>query len=310
MINYSYQENLEHYLSEKIAQYHDFKKQTIDPYILSIKDKKFLEIGYGAGSVVGGIFMALFYKDGASRPVYGIDVVHPSFNMSNQRTRDFWKLAKEKYKIIQDSEPHYWNEHDPILVKLHMNSEKMYLKNDLVDVIYSSAVLEHIKNPNLAFKEMYRILTPGGLSIHCWNPYTSLTMGAHDIGIPFYYPWPHLRLSEKEHIEKLNEVFSNKTLRHTASVPEHTLTDEFLDGLPNYECIYYGAKDDLNKISVSNMIKYAQEAGFKVINKYFQYYTNINSEDFLTIEIQKELNGYTKEELMCSSHWLILYKEK
>ena len=34
MVNFEYQENIETYLKQKIEQYHDFKKQNIDYYIL------------------------------------------------------------------------------------------------------------------------------------------------------------------------------------------------------------------------------------------------------------------------------------
>ena len=306
MVNFEYQENIETYLKQKIEQYHDFKKQNIDPYIPNIENKKFLEIGYGAGSDTGSIYMALFYNDGAARPVYGIDVVHPLSNILNQRVVDFWKIAKERYNIMQDSPDHYWEEHSPIMVKLHMNSENMYLKNELVDVIYSSAVLEHIKNPDLAFKEMCRILTPGGLAVHSWNPFTSLTMGGHDIGIPYYYPWAHLRLKKEEHIQKLKEVFFDDHLRKTASVPAHTVTSDYVN-IQDVEAIYNGTLADLNKIRINDMCKMATDAGFTIVNQNIHYYDE-ESQMFLTDEINNELTQYSREELLCSSHTLVLKK--
>jgi ubiquinone/menaquinone biosynthesis C-methylase UbiE len=306
MANFEYQQNIETYLDQKIHQYNDFRKQRIDPYLPDIKGKTFLEIGYGAGSEFGGVFMSLFYRDGAARPVYGIDVVHPFSKKLNQRTIDFWKSAKEKYNLIQDPVDHYWEEHIPPIIKIHMNSENMYLKNELVDVIYSSAVLEHITRPDLALKEMYRILKPGGLAAHSWNPFTSLTMGGHDIGIPYYYPWAHLRLKKEDHIQKLKEVFSNDTLRSTASVQEHTLTLDYLSDR-TIESIYEGACHDLNKIRIDDMCKMAESAGFTILDQYVSY-INKNDIHLLTDEIKKELSQYSMKELLCSSHTLVLKK--
>ena len=303
---FEYQKNIEVYIDQKISQYHDFRQQMIDPYLPEIKGKTFLEIGYGAGLLSNGVLMALLCRDGAATPVYGIDVVHPSFNQSNQDNIDFWKLAKEKCNLIQDSVDQYWGGQNPLIVKLHMNSENMYLKNELVDVIYSSAVLEHVDHPDLSLKEMYRVLKPGGLAMHSWNPFTSLTMGGHDIGIPYYYPWAHLRLTKEEHIQKLKEVFGDDNLRATASVKEHTLT---LDHLSNNtaESIYDGTQRDLNKVRINDMCKMATDAGFTVVDQYIWRY-DLEHDHFLTNEIKNELSQYSSEELLCSSHTLILKK--
>lgn len=306
MANFEYQENIETYLSQKIEQYHTFRKQKIDPYLPDIKGKTFLEIGYGAGAESGGIFMSLLCKDGAAKPVYGIDVVHPLSNNSNQRLIDFWKTAKEKYNLIQDPIDHYWEEHTPPIIKMHMNSEKMYLKNELVDVIYSSAVLEHVKYPELSLKEMYRVLKPGGLSVHSWNPFTSLTMGGHDIGIPYYYPWAHLRLKKEDHIQKLKEVFNDNNLRTTSSVREHTLTLDYLNSR-TAESIYEATHRDLNKVRISDMCNMAVDAGFTVLKQGIKYY-NEESKNLLTTEIKNELTEYSEDELLCSSHTIILKK--
>jgi ubiquinone/menaquinone biosynthesis C-methylase UbiE len=40
--------------------------------------------------------------------------------------------------------------------------EKLPLKPDYFDVVFSTAVLEHLDNYNLSLKEIYRVLKPGG----------------------------------------------------------------------------------------------------------------------------------------------------
>lgn len=306
MINFEYQTDLEKYFDLQVSQFNDFKSQYIDPYT-TIEGKTFLEIGYGASTDIGGSFMSLLHHNGASSPIYGIDTQNPNLQQRSEISAKLWNIAKEKYNLIHNSDDHYWGEIAPPIIKLHMNSEDMYFKNDLVDVIYSTAVLEHIKRPDLAFKEMFRVLKPGGIAIHAWNPFSSLTMGGHDIGIPFYYPWAHLRLKQEEHIQKLKEVFFDDNLRNTASVPEHTLTLEHINIKP-VEDMYKGVLEDLNKIRIKDICKYALDAGFTILAEHTNPIETAHIDKYLTDEIRSELSDYTEYELVCSSHRLILSK--
>lgn len=305
MINFEYQLNLENYLDDRVSQFNHFKSEYIEPYT-SIEGKTFLEIGYGAQTDLGGIFMSLLHNNGASNPVYGIDT-KPNIQHHSDTNIRIWKIAKEKYNLNQNSDDHYWGNKKPAIVKLHMNSEDMYLKNDLVDVIYSTAVLEHIQRPELAFKEMFRVLKPGGIAIHAWNPFTSLTMGGHDIGIPFYYPWSHLRLSQEEHIQKLKEVCFNEILRNTSSVSEHTLTLEYINS-KSIEDMYTGVLQDLNKIRIKDMCNFAVDAGFTILVEKPNPIAIDQIDKYLTDGIRADLPSYSDDELVCSSHRMILSK--
>ena len=270
----------------------------IDTFVDDITNKVFLEIGYGANFDTGGICMSCLYNQGAARPVFGIDV-YPY--KQNDILSQNWK----ENNLLRDSEGHVWNNIAPPIVKLHMNSENMYFKNDMFDVIYSSAVLEHITSPELAFREMFRVLKNGGIAAHSWNPWTSLLMGGHDIGIPYHYPWAHLRLSADDHIKKLQEVISNDELRLRASVKEHTIVNKNLD----ISDLYYGTTDDLNKITILDMCKLATNAGFTIMSQQVNYYSTLyDVKPYLTTEIRNELVRYSDDELLCSSHTLILKK--
>lgn len=72
------------------------------------------------------------------------------------------------------------------------------------DVIYSVSVLEHIKDLEAAFAEMYRLLKPGGVLIHNYAPYFSHD-GGHALGIGDS-PWAHVRLNESEYLRYLIEL--------------------------------------------------------------------------------------------------------
>ena len=48
------------------------------------------------------------------------------------------------------------------------------IKSSSKDLIVSWDTLEHLNNPQKAFKEMFRILKPGGYSFHEYNPFLVL----------------------------------------------------------------------------------------------------------------------------------------
>ena len=64
------------------------------------------------------------------------------------------------------------------------------------DFIYSASVLEHIQDLPAAIREMHRILKPGGVMVHGYNPYFGFN-GGHALGI-LDAPWAHAMLSPGE----------------------------------------------------------------------------------------------------------------
>ena len=60
------------------------------------------------------------------------------------------------------------------------------------DIVYTASVLEHIRDIETALAEMYRILKPGGVIIHNYNPFFCPN-GGHALGV-LDSPWAHVRL--------------------------------------------------------------------------------------------------------------------
>lgn len=71
------------------------------------------------------------------------------------------------------------------------------------DVIYSASVLEHIQRIPEAFREMHRLLKPGGLIIHKYHPFFCPS-GGHVLGI-LDAPWGHCRLSEQDYLRYIHQ---------------------------------------------------------------------------------------------------------
>lgn len=80
-------------------------------------------------------------------------------------------------------------------------TDKTTFKDEMFDIIYSSSVLEHIKDIEKAFQEMYRILKKGGVIIHNYNPFFSPN-GGHALGI-IDCPWGHLRMELQDYAKYL-----------------------------------------------------------------------------------------------------------
>ena len=107
-----------------------------------------------------------------------------------------------------------------------------------MDVIVSWEVLEHITNPNDAFKEMARILKPGGYAFHEYNPFFSVD-GGHSL-CTLDFPWGHARLSDADferYVEELRphekevslSFFKNNLNRMTLSHLKDAMTQNGLE---------------------------------------------------------------------------------
>ena len=77
------------------------------------------------------------------------------------------------------------------------------VESESLDVIVSWEVLEHITEPNDAFKEMARILKKGGFAFHEYNPFFSVD-GGHSL-CTLDFPWGHSRLNDEDFEKYLDE---------------------------------------------------------------------------------------------------------
>ena len=69
------------------------------------------------------------------------------------------------------------------------------LERESFDVIVSFEVLEHVADPGETFKAIARLLRPGGITYHDFNPFFS-QIGGHSL-VTLDFPWGHARLSPK-----------------------------------------------------------------------------------------------------------------
>jgi ubiquinone/menaquinone biosynthesis C-methylase UbiE len=168
---------------------------------LSFKGKKILEIGtydgssaytfaaFGAKEILA-TDMAAYYINQTPGGVV-------SENAIAKKNKELEKIRNAYAELIdqKDAEKVHFIEDD--ISDSSVDSES-------VDAIVSWEVLEHITNPNEAFKQMARILKPGGFAFHEYNPFFSVD-GGHSL-CTLDFPWGHARLTDED-FERYYEEF-------------------------------------------------------------------------------------------------------
>lgn len=93
--------------------------------------------------------------------------------------------------------------------------------------IVSFEVLEHLADPVAAFTAMGRLLRPGGLGYHLYNPFFSIN-GGHSL-CTLDFPWGHVRLDADDverYVHELRPDAEAQTLRfYRESLNRMTLSD-------------------------------------------------------------------------------------
>jgi len=96
-----------------------------------------------------------------------------------------------------------------------------------LDAIVSFEVLEHVRQPAAAFASMARLLKPGGIGYHDYNPFFSL-IGGHSL-CTLDFPWGHARLDAgdvKRYLQEFRPDAMAQTLRfYTESLNRMTIAD-------------------------------------------------------------------------------------
>ncbi len=313
---FGYQSEMKSYVEQAKFVY-ELLAKGVNEHCGGFKDKVVLDLGVGFQLIHGGLTLPLALKDGAKQ-CFGIDIANPEEHSMEPNKVAFWRAAKDVLGIdVQGLDQNrvyfastnilHFDDFFSRIVLMQMSASNMWFKDNMFDLTISNAVFEHVQNPASVLQELYRVLKPGGFAYIHWNPFSGLRMGGHDIGMPYYYPWAHLRLKKDEHVRKLAEVFANPQLTATAFPPEHTPTAERAaeyakDPALFYEQISY----DLNKMRIGTFLEYAKACGFEIAHSGF--YITDSDRKYLTDEIRRELPGYSDEELLTVLHMAALRK--
>ena len=114
------------------------------------------------------------------------------------------------------------------------------LPSNYFDLLCSWEVLEHVSEPPQVFQQMHRILKPGGLAFHEYNPFFALNGGHGPCTLDFF--WGHAMLSNENFEKYIREL----------------RPEEFSNALNYY-------RHSLNRMTLSDLKKYSQESGLETL---------------------------------------------
>lgn len=313
---FDYQSDIANYVRNTELMFR-IMKEGVDRWCGGFEGKTVLEVGAGFQLAHGGLTTCLAVAAGARRS-FGIDICHPDAYAARADRVEFWRAAREMYGVevrgLDEGRVHFGaqdilftDSHFSPVTMLQMSASDMYFRENMFDVMFSNAVFEHVPDARGVLREMFRTMAPGGTAYIHWNPFTSLEMGGHDIGIPFYFPWAHLRLTTAQHVEMLRRVLADEALFSTANPPEHTITAARARDLAEDPALFHKQmSDDLNRLRIADFLKFAEDAGFEILHS--GYHIKDQMRPYLTATVRAELPGYTDDELLTFFHSAALRK--
>ena len=227
-------------------------QRLIGIHSINIKsDMDILEIGAANGATV---FQIASYKP---RTVMGSDMIEYQINQSIDANPDDLSIISEK-QFIQSARnkmsTYFDKDISDIVSFIEDDICNSKISSDSKDLIFSWDTLEHLKDPESALYEMYRILKPGGYAFHEYNPFFSFN-GGHSL-CTLDFLWGHVRLSSEDFENYLKQI----------------RPDEYETALKFY-------KKNLNRMTTRQLKKYISSVGFDPII----HYPNINYENYFAV---------------------------
>jgi SAM-dependent methyltransferase len=283
-------------------------RRIIDAHAGGFGGKIVLEVGAGFAMPHGGAYAALAVAEGAVR-VTAVDRDDPDLLEADPARVAFWSELLDRRPDVAVCGVHIAERvafEGDRLELARMDAAALKYPDAMFDLAYSTAVFEHLVRPQEALRELRRVLKPGGRACILWNPFTSLRLGGHDIGLFLRVPWAHLRLSETEHVRALAEFYSNPTLYEALPIehrPNPNLARRYAaDPL----ALYRGTLGDLNRLRLRTFRAFIKEQGWRIL--WESCPTRDEDCRALTSELRRELADYDEEELVLIAHEIVLEK--
>ena len=210
-----------------------------------------LEIGAANGA---GTFQIASKKP---KSIIGSDIVEYQINQTVNAHIDkkSKELERECYDLSRQKVGSFFNKEILNIVSfLEDDICQSKIKSNSKDLIFSWDTLEHLSNPQNAFKEMFRILKPGGFTFHQYNPFFSLN-GGHSL-CTLDFLWGHVRLSSSDFENYLKQFRPNE-----------------------YEVALSFYKNNLNRMTINQLKKYISLAGFEFVT----FFPNVNFENYYMV---------------------------
>ncbi|MFC1499692.1 methyltransferase domain-containing protein [Candidatus Zixiibacteriota bacterium] len=159
------------------------------------------------------------------------------------------------------------------------------LPGEEYDLVVSWEVLEHVEHPARLFQSIARILKPGGVSFHEYNPFFSIN-GGHSL-CTLDFPWGHARLSTGDFARYMN----------TFRPREEEVALRFFTR-------------NLNRMSHDDMRRSVKEAGLELVT-FLPWYDpcdeRLLDRDILS-SVQALYPSVAAEDMLARNVWVLLRK--
>jgi SAM-dependent methyltransferase len=206
----------------------DQSAEILNNFNFDVFDKKVLEFGCNDGSKI--------YAFGNLEPseIYGSDISYYYLldrkeDELSQKAQKEDEYLKKLRRLVQDNSRNKNSKCKPKFVEDNICDSTF--ESNFFDLIFSWNVVEHIQRPELAIKEMYRILKPGGIAFNKYNPFYCQG-GGHSL-CTLDFPWGHVRLNHSNFKKYINEIRPNESLA-AVSFYENSLNRMAIKDLESY----------------------------------------------------------------------------
>ncbi len=177
---------------------------------------------------------------------------------------------------------------------LRSSAERIAVRDNTYDLVYSYATMEHVPDIEAAFREFVRVTRPGGIIYSLAAPLWNSRFGHHKGGIFASFPWIHLRMNEDEIIAlcKREGIVDPSGQNDIARHVQYMLDPAYFNKTPAAR--YIDVCQSLNQTRV-------------LINE-----LNLESGGVLDNELFAELRGkgYTRRELLALGHLFVGRKQQ
>lgn len=149
-------------LGSRYSTHRQYLKKFLSQADLNIsKETSILDAGCGSGRLAVSLLSKLKKEGNIETRVHGVDISMPMLKIAEKNALK--KKVRQNLTLYQADGQNLSYAHE--FIDKEKNGNIVAFKDDTYDIVMSSGLLECVPQPDLAIKEMQRVLKPGGIMI-------------------------------------------------------------------------------------------------------------------------------------------------